>query len=200
MEKNFNPRRLDVLAFAQAGGQISQETALHEFPRLARESLGGFLGDAAPAASVHWQAQASMRRSADGQAAPWLHCQAQTILLLQCQRCLQPVPITVSSDQWFRFVATEAQAEAEDEDAQEDVLSLESGPLDLLALIEDDLLMALPPVAKHADCTPPAPLVHQDAAFDAAQAQKRNPFAQLAHLATRPLQAGNGGDGGEQAD
>ena len=54
--------------------------------------------------------------------------------------------------------------------------------LDLQALIEDELLMALPLVARHDTCPEAVPLFAQDAAFDDALQEKVNPFAALAAL------------------
>ncbi len=81
----------------------------------------------------------------------WLHLQAQIALNLSCQRCLEAVltPLTVAQD--YRFVADEATAEREDDASEEDVLALTTD-FDLLALLEDELLMALPISPRHATC------------------------------------------------
>ncbi|RMX11353.1 DUF177 domain-containing protein [Allofranklinella schreckenbergeri] len=199
-----NLRHLDISAFAARNGQAEHTSPLSDFPRLAAELASGV---ASADRAVHWRIAAELRRDAAGQPMPWLHCQARTTLALTCQRCLQPAETTVQSDQWFRFVATEAQAEQEDEDAEEDVLALQ-GPLNVLTLIEDDLLLALPPLVKHEACDSPAPLHSADAAFNAAGGETNRPFAQLAQLLTQPLEGaerkprpnGHGGHGGEQAD
>jgi uncharacterized protein len=86
----------------------------------------------------------------------------------------------------FRFVASEEQAELEDEESEEDVLVL-SRDFNLLELIEDELLMALPVVPKHEVCPAPVKLQAQDADFDeAAPEQKPNPFAILQQLKNKP--------------
>ena len=113
---------------------------------------------------------------ADSTRQVWLRIEAQTYLPLTCQRCLQTVatPLVVAQD--LRFVSNEEQAAFEDEEAEEDVLALESS-LDLQALIEDELIMAMPIVPLHDDCQPegyqaPEPVVDE----------KPNPFAALASL------------------
>ena len=53
---------------------------------------------------------------------------------------------------------------------------------DLRALIEDELLMALPLVPRHDECPDAVQLSVQSADFDAAQEEKTNPFAALAAL------------------
>ena len=83
-------------------------------------------------------------------------------------------------NQQVRFVETEAQAEAEDEEAEEDVLAL-TPEFDLLALVEDVLILAVPLVALHGECSPEGydPLVEEPA-------EKTNPFAVLATLKKTP--------------
>jgi len=63
-----------------------------------------------------------------------------------------------------------------------------SRDFNLLELIEDELLMALPVVPKHETCPAPVKLQAQDADFDAAApaAQKPNPFAILEQLKNKP--------------
>jgi uncharacterized protein len=122
--------------------------------------------------------------AADGATpAVWLHLQAQTAVALTCQRCLGPVETPLVVDRWYRFVATEAQAEAEDDAADEDLLALEPRP-DLLGVLEDELLMALPLVPMHEVC--PQPLPSSAGALPAdtegAEALRENPFQALAKL------------------
>ncbi len=83
--------------------------------------------------------------------------------------------------QSFRFVASEEAAEAQDEEAEEDVLAL-SQDFKLSDLIEDEVLMALPVVPRHETCPVEVKLAAVDQDFDAASAEKRNPFAVLAKL------------------
>ena len=86
-------------------------------------------------------------------------------------------------DRWFRFVANEAAAEAEDDDCEEDLLALEPRP-NLHELLEDELLMELPLVPMHEVC--PVLVVMQAADPGVGHAddepQRRPPFAELARL------------------
>ena len=68
-----------------------------------------------------------------------------------------------------------------DPDAPEDVLVI-SSEFKLLDLIEDEVLMALPVVARHDTCPVEVRLTVADPGFEAAAAEKRNPFAVLAEL------------------
>ena len=107
----------------------------------------------------------------------WLHLHAGACLSLVCQRCLQPVEAVLGVERSFRFVADEKQAAAVDADIEEDVLVL-SRTFDLVDLIEDELLLALPLVPRHEMCAQPlAP------ADDAAPLDERvNPFDVLSEL------------------
>jgi uncharacterized protein len=176
MSQEFHARRLDVQAFAQAGASLSGQDPLENYQRLLAET-GGQGGERL----VRWEARGELRADVGGQGQLWLHLGAQVSLPLTCQRCLGPADITVVVDRPFRFVASEAQAETEDEEAEEDVLALDRD-FNLYELIEDELLMELPGVPRHEVCPTEVKLAAQDADFDAAGAAKPHPFAVLAGL------------------
>ena len=121
---------------------------------------------------------------ADG-AQIWLMPTAAVALPQTCQPCLGPVDVPVVVERDFRFVATEEQAELEDEESEEDVLVL-SRDFNLLELVEDELLMALPVVPKHDVCPTPVKLQVADPDFVENVEQKPNPFAVLQQLKTKP--------------
>ena len=152
---------------------------LSELERLAAESTQG--AATAPATEVQFAVSAAMRADAAGVEEPWLQLEASTILRLQCQRCLGDADLPVEFNRSFRFVATEALAEIEDEESEEDVLVLEK-QFNLQELIEDELLMAMPLVPMHAVCPVAVRLAAADPDFDATPAEKPNPFAILGKL------------------
>ncbi len=176
MKKEFVARRVDVKLFAQAGTSLSAVETLADHERLAQEAQGPLDG-----LMVNWSARGEMRAGADGSDEIWLHLQAQTRLPLLCQRCMGPVDTEIQADRWFRFAADEATAAALDEEADEDVLVL-STDLDLSALVEDELLLALPLVPRHDRCPVEVKLAVADADFEATSAVKASPFAALASL------------------
>ena len=176
--REFNPLRLDVAAFAEAGAELSGAWPLAALERLA----AGVSADAPPAAGdeVSWSARGLCRRRA-GAAPEWrLELRARAVLRLECQRCLQPVETVVEFDRPLRFVAGEQEASALDADSDEDVLVLSRG-LDLRELVEDELLLALPLVPRHAACPAPLAVAVEPEAADAAPARP-TPFAALAAL------------------
>lgn len=176
MTLEFHARRLDIKAFAQAGAVLSGQDLLSEYERLLAETGGD--GAERP---VRWDARGEQRIDASGFAQIWLHLSARVNLPLTCQRCLGPADIEIAVARDFRFVASEEQAQAEDEEAEEDVLAL-TREFNLQELIEDELLMEMPVVPRHEVCPTEVKLVAQDADFEAAQAEKPNPFAALAGL------------------
>jgi len=176
MSSEFHARRLDIKAFAQAGATLSGRDALSKYERLFEEA--DRQGAERP---VRWEARGEQRTDAGGHAQIWLYLSAEVSLPLTCQRCLGRADVTVAVDRSFRFVASEEQAEAEDEEAEEDVLAL-SRDFNLQELVEDELLMSLPVVPRHETCPTEVKLAAQDADFEAAQAEKPNPFAALAGL------------------
>jgi uncharacterized protein len=178
----WNADRVDMRAFAQAEGELQADEPLARYERLAAEALAD--DGLPPEAQVHWQAHAEMRPAANGGAPEaWLHLEAQTTVALSCQRCLGPVQTALSVNRWFRFVADEATAEAQDDESEEDVLALEPRP-SLRELVEDELLMELPLVPMHETCPEPVVMHAADtAAIDTAETpERRNPFTELAKL------------------
>ncbi|QHE85099.1 YceD family protein [Hydrogenophaga sp. BPS33] len=175
----WNPDRLDVRAFAQAGAQLEAEEALAAFKRLHAETA---LDDGA-SGNVQWRAQGEMRPGAtEGALAVWLHLEAQTRVPLTCQRCLGVVETPLTVDRWFRFVADEAAAEAEDDDCEEDLLALEPRP-NLRDVLEDELLMELPLVPMHEVCPVSVRMQAADPQVDTGDGDApKNPFAALAQL------------------
>lgn len=166
-------------AFAQEGEALIESTLLHDMERLAQETQG-----LEPGSTVNWQAWAELRPGADAENDVWLHLQAKASVPLTCQRCMGIVATPLEVDQWYRFVATEDIAMAQDDESEEDLLVMEP-QFDLLAVLEDELLMALPLVPMHDEC-PVAPMLQagEDALADEAgeKGEKPNPFAVLAQL------------------
>ncbi len=179
MPEKLNVQHLDIAAFARQQASASGHTNASAYPRLAQE----LVGDAA-ASTVAWQAQGQWLAQTGGAGQPWLYLQAHTTVALTCQRCLQPVDVALEVDRAFRFVKDEATAEAQDDECEEDLLAM-SRDFDLPALIEDELLMALPLVPRHAVCPVALPMQTQADAPQEAQ-ERPHPFAALAQLRSAP--------------
>lgn len=172
MKERFDPCALELLAFCRSGATLQGA-----WPQAGMVRLAGSL--AAPGdADVAWSASGQWRPVTGGEAEVWLRLTAGTNVLLECQRCLQPMTQALQVDRAFRFVRGEAEAARLDEELEDDVLELPPR-LDLHALVEDELILALPLVPRHAEC--PAPLLlPQDA--PAEDIQRASPFAALGVL------------------
>lgn len=181
MKHDYDLQHFNVPAFAKASGLWTGEARLAQFERVMAESQG-LGGDAL----VQFEVRGMLRPDASGAESVWLHVGAQVAVPLTCQRCLGPVaaPLVFARD--YRFVATEAEAEAQDEASEEDVLA-SSKDFNLLELIEDELLMELPPVPKHEECPVPVQFQAVDADFGDEPVEKPNPFAVLGQLKKKAL-------------
>jgi len=198
----LDPLRLNVAHFAADAQDASGDWAIAELPRLADSECpldaGSPLKPAAgadsprpptraerdPARRVRWRAVGSLRR-VGGEDQVWMQLQADADVILQCQRCLLPLTESVHVDRHFRFVADEDTAAALDDEIDDEVLVLAKS-LNLRHLVEDEMLLALPLVPRHAVCPEAVPMQFGDVE---AVEEKANPFASLAALR-------KGGDGG----
>lgn len=176
MQHETRAPSLDIQAFAESARLRSGRDLLSNYERLVDETQG--LGADNP---VDWSVHGELRADQTGASQAWLHLTVATQLPLTCQRCLGPVEQAVTIDRWFRFVATEALAEAQDDEAEEDVL-VTSRQFNLSGLIEDELLMALPLVPRHDTCPGDLKMAVADPGFDAQVPEKVHPFAALAKL------------------
>ncbi|MBX3586564.1 MAG: DUF177 domain-containing protein [Ramlibacter sp.] len=178
MKKEFVAGRLDVVAFAQDGARLDGLEPLRSRTRLLAETqgLGADLG-------IRWSAVGELRPKAGAEPEVWLHLSALAVLPLTCQRCLGPVDVPLEVERSFRFVADEETASVLDDESEEDLLAI-SRSFDLHELVEDELLMEMPPVPRHDQCPTEVKLAAADEAFEAQEASQPNPFAVLQKLKT----------------
>jgi uncharacterized protein len=182
---NFRADHLDVAGLAQADGYLQGQGLLQKYDRLRQESCRIEV-DLVDHEGVFWRAEGELVQSAGDHAKVkpqvWLHVTAHTNLPQTCQRCLGEVSTFLEFDRSYRFVADEATAEAEDDECEEDLLAI-SREFNLLELIEDELLMALPQVPMHDVCPVQPQMIAVDADFEALGIEgKPHPFAALAAL------------------
>ena len=177
MSSPHHASRLNIPAFAAEGEPLVSTTLLQNMERLAQELIG-----LKPDSTINWQAKAELRPGAGTEADVWLRLTASALVPLTCQRCLTAVESSIEVDQWYRFVATEEIAIAEDDESEEDLLVMES-QFDLLAVLEDELIMALPTVPMHELCPVTVQLQTGELVADES-VEKPNPFAVLAQLKT----------------
>ena len=172
----LDPKRLDVAAFAALGGELSGELAAAALPRLASATLPP--EDGSPRADVQWRATGERLPLAGAGVQPSLFVDAATDVSVECQRCLRPMRLALRAERRIFFVEGEDAAEALDAETEDDVLALTTA-LEVPALLEDELLLALPIVPRHDVCPEPLPRSFRD---DDAAEPAEHPFAALAAL------------------
>lgn len=109
----------------------------------------------------------------------WLSYQVKGELSLACQRCLSPMTVDVSGEYRLAILRDDSQmGQIGDADfVLVDEICDGRQLLPLKMLLEDELLLALPLSARHADCQMPIEMNQDEKEAD-------NPFAVLAQLKT----------------
>lgn len=185
-DRSFDPQRLDLPLFCRQAAQLQGDWPQAGFTRL-QDSLHPLPGDRLPP-PVRWRAEGSALPVTGGEPELWLHLRAQTEVVLQCQRCLQPSTEALEVDRRLRFVRGEDEAARLDEDSDDDVLALQART-DLHELLEDELILALPLVPMHEQCPQPLrvePHERPAAAAGAGEQTPPHPFAALGALRKPP--------------
>lgn len=167
MKKNV----IDTSRLARNGQTLTGEQAVEQLPRLA-----SLLASAA--GSIEWGARGWRDERPEGGHDDFLELSFSATLQPACVRCLEPVAVPVADKRRYRLVDNEEEAERLDpEDDDYDVLA--GGPrFDLDALIEDEAILALPPMPRHERCEPQRAL--EDEPTGAEEAER--PFAALKRL------------------
>ena len=167
--------RLNLRTLAQEQGVVEGRLALNELPR-----LESFLAGAPESSYVDWRLRGFMRNQAGGQPQPMVELQVQAELPMLCQRCLQPAMQKILDVALFRLVEDEPELTLEELEAEDEALCLQ-GLTDARALVEDQILLALPLVPMHDAC--PQPIVAEGLWNEpAAMRERPSPFAVLAKL------------------
>lgn len=129
---------IDGLQFARSASETGGTLGPAQLPRLAEMGCG--------IANIAFGVRGGMNR----QAKPCLTVRACGTLQLICQRCLGPLPFPVSVD--VELVLTASPMEIERADDQVDRV-LASSSMDVAAMVEDELILALPISPKHDSCS-----------------------------------------------
>ena len=162
------PDHLDPWRFADLGKRISGSYQLKDLPRLSLcliDSQG--------------EVSFTLEFFRDRQRRACLRGRVVSELLLQCQRCLDVMRLSVDSEVALAFV--ESIDEAEGLPDELDPQLVDEGRVSLRDLIEDELLLALPQVSMHPD---EACKIRPDSGpgEEKPAAVRENPIAVLAEL------------------
>jgi uncharacterized protein len=156
------PKVIDSLAFAKAGSTVAGFIELASLSRLT-ERL----------AKVEGRLTCRVSGTRDAEGKNWLAVEMAGSLALICQRCLKGVdfPIDIRS-RLLLVPAGQSWPEEELTDDGYDAVAAED-EMELLSLVEDELLLALPISPMHDVCEMPTPIVEE---------LEPSPFAELAKL------------------
>ena len=118
---------------------------------------------------------------------PQLVLRVQAKLLLECQRCLGPMVLSVDRQTAFDLVRREADLgeESFDEDSLDEPEKIVgSRQFEVLDLIEDELILEVPYVPRHEQCTDMVETESDDFEDDSGE-ERPSPFAVLEQLKTK---------------
>ena len=132
---------IDGFEFAAAGATQQGVWPLSDFPRL-RDVLASDAG----------QVAYEIRGVRDEHGRPSLRLKVSGTLALRCQRCLEPMPFEVHTDETLVLAATLAEIHAEPASASAPDRVVAGKEMALRELIEDELILAVPYAPRHDRC------------------------------------------------
>ncbi|WP_137817848.1 MULTISPECIES: YceD family protein [unclassified Pseudomonas] len=167
------PPHVDPRKLADRGATLEGELPLAELQRLCD-----------PLADNVGVVRAKFFFERDERKAVVIHSSIDVEVKMVCQRCLELVALPIHSECSYAVVKEGANTQSVPQGY--DVLELGEDPLDLLALVEEELLLALPIVPAHdpEDCQQPAGLEEPEPSED--EVSRSNPFSVLAQLKRDP--------------
>ena len=135
---------IDSLAFAREGGLLQGELPVASLARVL-----DLLVDSTGRLGYRVQGQMGPRNR------PQLMLQLDGVLSVCCQRCLEGIDYPVRVRSLLELVKDEEELTQEEiEDDSKDFLTAQK-ELDVVELIEDEIILALPPAPRHESCVIP---------------------------------------------
>ena len=166
---------IDLVEFARTEGVLEGAVAPPQFARL-RELLAGDAGE------IAWRLTGERRRRPDGGADAFLSLEFEGGVELECVRCLRNVRVPIGDARLFKVAPSESLAERLDAENDEFDALVASERFDVLELVEDEAILALPIAPRHDECGLPAELPADETAAE----ERPNPFAVLGQLKRTP--------------
>ena len=102
---------------------------------------------------------------------------AKSTVFLACQRCLDPVEVEVTAT--FNLAIAPSEEKAKQLPRSYDPLIVEDEEIDLFPVIEEELILSLPPFTYHDDCSVQTSFGEEETTQ---RTDKPNPFSVLAQL------------------
>ena len=171
MSKNL-PTKIDPKRLAFQGSQLTGEITLKLMSRLLDS-----LHDGEGKVFIDWLFWL------DDKQRPAVEGVLQAELFLVCQRCLQPMPWTIDTSIAWVFLNQQEPSFEEETPAGYEPLSLINSQVSLITLIEDELILNLPIVARHTTCpTNEYQVSSMDEDKNEDKSLRENPFQVLSKL------------------
>jgi uncharacterized protein len=171
LSRRDSHERIDLGEFARTRGTLSGSCEPGRLERL-QELLAGDDG------RIEWSLSGERRTRPEGGSDGYLTLRLTGRVQVECIRCLKPVDATLDEERVFRLTATESQAQRIDAESDDFDALVEEVDFDVLELVEDEAILALPIAPRHADCALPAEI---DAPTEEPESRP-NPFAVLQAL------------------
>lgn len=168
---NTLPSTVHPLQLAARGRTLRGRLPIAAMPRLRRSLCG-----AEPLAGVE------LNFACDEHGVPRVRGAVSATVEVVCQRCLEPMRLALRAQVRLRILRGEAGGL--EPGAGDEPLEGGENPVPLAELVEDELILALPPYPVHAaaECAPPGGREARPAAEPPA---RQRPFAALADMKTR---------------
>lgn len=194
-DPRFDVRRMDAIAMANHGGHARGEIPIVRLTRLVDGLPEQNTGEAG---MVQWavhgeQGKGTSRSGALIGGQPLLQLQVRATPILVCQRCNAPFEYPVDSTVVLQLVDSEEDLEddlGDLDDQDEDIEAAAGLPekvvgshrFDLLAQIEDELILSIPYVPRHDECPGQQAVSNEDENADSFEVKRPSPFAVLEQL------------------
>lgn len=180
MSANTFPTQIEPFKWAEQGYTWSGQLPLSRFTRIAHEAIGSI--------DDH-SVQVECKLSLDAyHRIAWLTAHLQASVPLRCQRCLDQVDTPLETDVNVALIDDDRELDFLDEDADFIILGEDLGTtkgdmnapatINLIALLEDELLLSMPNSPKHDACEHK----HRPIVQTEEKAERDNPFDVLAGL------------------
>lgn len=137
---------VDSVQFARQHGNVHRPVAIAELERLA---------SMVSAPEVDFDVQ--LDGFEDSERRPCLRLQVSGRLPLVCQRCLEPLMLEIAANRCFVLAQREQDLPDLSEEGDDIESLLADGNLNVLALVEDEILLQIPMAPMHTEgtCVPP---------------------------------------------
>lgn len=168
MSERMIPEYIDPFRYAEQGLGLDGLLNISDMPRLL-----------ALAQNTDNKVSVHLNFGIDEQGVTYLKGNLKSQLVLQCQRCLEPLTYEIMSD--FALGIVKTLDEANDLSAvYEPAIAKEDGSLALRELIEDEIILNLPIIPRHEEEECKVKLPVADAGWE--EEKSKNPFQILASL------------------